>query len=451
MRSPADISSTLSRSWSRFRAALAGATNDRLVQNIGWYGLAEAAARVSRLAATVVLARMLDVAELGTAAIAITCFELARVLTSNGIGQWVVRASADRLEAACNTAFRAIVVVNCAAVVVQIGLGALLAVVWGKPEAFAMLACLAGVYVLMIPGLIPVFLLVRQNRIRALAVNSVTQIIADNALTAVLALAGFGAWAIVLPKLLTTPVWLIGALLLQRWRPSSAAGLVPMAELLRYCLPVLASEALSAARLNLDKLIVWGILGVEALGIYYFACNAGIGLSMALTSALATALYPQLAAHAARPAELLKRFQEAAKRIVLPLSAIIALQAAAAFLYVPLVFGQRWQHAVPLVALMCASAVSKPLYDAACQLLRAVAQPRLELAGALLLTVASLSALTVGLQVDLSTGVTTYAGAVFALQAALSSWAISHVAHKHARGPSHGTSLGPRPLTQTGA
>lgn len=401
------------RSWAK---ALA---HDSLLRNAGWYGLAEIVSRVSRLLTTIVLARMLSAADLGVAAIAITCFELVRVLTSNGIGQWIVRTSDDRLAAACNTAHRAAVIACLGAAAVQIAVGLGVSWLMGRGESLGMMVCLAGVYLIMIPGLVPVYLLQRDQRFRALAGVGVTQVMADNVLTAILALAGFGAWAIVLPKLLTAPVWLFGVLRLQRWRHDATAGAQPMAELVRFCAPVLGSECLTALRLNLDKLLVWALLGVEMLGVYYFAFNAGIGLSLVLTTALSNSLYPQLAALSANPAEMMKRFASASRRLVTPVAAVLALQSAAAFVYVPLVFGKHWSHAAALVAALCASAISKPFYDAACQLVRAAGSPRIELMSSAVLTTATLSALAAGLTNGLGTGIAIYAAVAFVMQAAL--------------------------------
>ena len=81
---------------------------DRLTRNIGWYGLAEAIVRVSRLVTTILLARLLLPADFGIAAIALTASELIRVLASNGIGQTIIRAREDELAAVCATAQRAV-------------------------------------------------------------------------------------------------------------------------------------------------------------------------------------------------------------------------------------------------------------------------------------------------------------------------------------------------------
>ena len=341
----------------------------RLAADIGAFGLAELAARLFRLATTVVVARLMLPAELGVAAAALTVFELVRSLANNGIGLAVVRSPVAALAATCGAAWRAGWLVCLAVAAVQ-GVAAL--ALWrlaGWGEAAVMVAVLAGVYVFMPSGLVSAYLLQREGRLREIAAIGTAQALADSGLTLALALAGFGAWAIVLPKLLTAPVWLLGVRLRRPWSDHGAQG-VSVRAVLREGAPALGSEMLATARMNLDKLLVGATLGVEALGIYWFAFNAGIGIALSLTGGLSMALLPRLAAAGGRAA-MLARFDQAVAGSVLPICGLIVLQALAVPFYVPLVFGAKWAAAAPVVAVLCASAVSRPLADAASQLLRA--------------------------------------------------------------------------------
>ena len=190
-----------------------------------------------------------------------------------------------------------------------------------------------------------------------------------------------------------------------------------MGPLFQFAFAVIGSELLVAARNNLDKFIVGAVLGVEALGIYFFVFNAGIGFALSLTGAVAASIYPHLAELADKPRDMLARYDGLLVRAVLPCAAVIALQAALALIYVPVVFGDKWAAYAGVVALLCASAVSKPLYDGAAQLMRAAGHPRIELYGSAILTLLSLTALAAALPSGLAAGVTALALTTFALQA----------------------------------
>lgn len=401
---------------------------DRLARNIGWYGLAELLVRVSRLVTTVLLARLLLPADFGLAAIALTASELIRVLASNGIGQTIIRARDDELDVVCATAQRAIHRVTAAILMLHAAAGLGLAYAYARPDLFAMTVLLGLAFLVMPFGDVRYFLVMRAQRMRVIAAVTAAQVIADNALTAILAVSGFGAWAVVLPKLLTAPIWLAGVRIAHPVAPPSSTAPRALSSMVAFSGPLLVSEMLAVARGQGDKLIVGAMLGIEALGIYYFAFNAGLGLSLSLTNALNTSLYPHLAEVAHRPAELIARFDKALRSTVLVIAALIALQAAATFLYVPIVFGQRWSFATPLVALLCLSAVAKPLGDASVQLLRAAGRTADEAKAALAFTIVQLGAFAAALTSSLIAGVFALTIVALSFQIGLALWARGRIA-----------------------
>lgn len=403
---------TLDQMWLQFRALAA----DRLVRNIGWYGLAEIANRLTRLITAVILARVLLPEDFGIAATAITIFEIISVLAMTGIGQAVGRAQNHELAAVLNTARRASTIVCLAAAALQVGIGSVIWAVTGRLDVLLMVTCLAGVYLTLPYGQVQAHLIVRANRLHVLAAIALIQVAADNMLTAGLAIAGFGAWAIVLPKLVTAPIWVLGMRHAQAWSYDPAAGHAPMVPLARFAGAVIVSDLLVAARFHLDKVLVGLVLGLEALGIYYFVFCAGIGFSLSLTGALAASAYPHLTELVATPRRLLARYDALIWQAALPVAGIIALQAALAPLYVPFVFGERWAPYAWMVAALCASAAVKPMFDCACQLLRALGLPRLELLASAGLTAIALGALMLGLQGGLATGIAALATATATTQ-----------------------------------
>ena len=389
---------------------------DRLVRNAGWFGLAEFGNRLTRLVTTVVLARWLTAEDFGVAAIAITTFEILRIIAQTGVGQAVGRVPESELEATCATAHRISWLICLATMAVQILIGWGISAYTGRPDVFWMIACCSGVYLTLPFGQIQAHLVVRANRLHVLAVIALIQVAADNLLTAAFAIGGYGAWSIVLPKLISAPIWVIGLRRAQVWKRNPAAGFAPWRPIVKFAATIVGSDIIVASRFHLDKVVVGTMLGIEGLGLYYFVFNAGVGFSLSLTSSLAASMYPHLAELASKPRELLARYDGMLLRAVAPVAGIIALQAALALVYVPVVFGARFAPEAYLVAFLCASAISKPMYDGAAQLLRIAGQPQLELVGSIALTCLSLAALASGLPLGLAAGVIALSTATFAVQ-----------------------------------
>lgn len=335
----------------------------RLVRNIGWMTAAEMVSRLGRIITAIILARSMDMAAFGVAAMAITIFELMRIFTENGIGAALIRAPDEEVDAIANSAYRLMWGVCGTLTLVQLIIGTS-AVFWlANPTIGLMLCVLAIVYLVMPFGLVHAYMLLREERLKRLAIVASSQTLADHLLTALLAILGLGAWAIVLPKILTTPIWLVGVMHGKPWKRKHAAGRHPSRDILKFSMPVLLSELAVAVREQLDKVLVSVFFGIEALGLYYFAFNAGLGLSTALNRALVSTLYPFLCAARSDGLPLHTKFRKALLMAGLPLSGVYCAQALAALIYVPILFGEDWHHGAPLVALLCLGGPARLLVD----------------------------------------------------------------------------------------
>ena len=342
----------------------------QLARGMGAYGSAELAARAVRLATTIVIARQLAPEIVGEAALALSVFELVRILERTGTGQQIVRAPSHLLEATCNTVRRFYLVWTGVLMLVQCAVAAVLALAFGRPFAGEMLAALALVYPFMAFGHVQFFLAQRNGAVGALARIGAIQTIADQVLTAVMLLNWASPWSIVLPKLLTAPIWMIMARRSAHWQRDPLAGMQPLGEVLRYAGPVLLADGLTAIRTQGDNLIVAATLGTTALGTYFFAFNAGIGILTSLIGAFGSVVFPMLCkATAGHPRIVVLR--RAALAGLVGFGGLVALQALAAPWYVPLVFGARWSFAAPYIATMCLAGIPLVLSQLTASWLRA--------------------------------------------------------------------------------
>lgn len=363
------------------------------------YGSAEAATRLVRLAAILVVARQISPEMLGTAALALSLFELVRVLTNVGIGQRIIVASEDELASICRTALRLFWVICGGVMVVQLCAAAVAWTVFDHAEVASMLVVLSLVYAFMPAGLVQIFLAMRNQRMGATARVVAGQNIADSALTVALVLVWPSAWAIVLPKVLTAPVWLVLARGTISWSPDRAVIPAPISAFASYGPAVLGSELVNALRLHADKLLIGAILGTEALGIYFFAFNAGLGITQSLVSASNLVLFPHLAKHQGRGADgEFIRAMMTALAVIIPL---VAAQVLLAPYYVPVVFGEKWIVAIPYLSLLACAALPLLVGSMLGARLRAQGQPFAETLFMGSAATAALIGLTIGAQISL--------------------------------------------------
>jgi len=339
---------------------------NQFLLNFGWLGISEIFVRVTRLLTAVVLARVMDPLLFGLAALVLTVNELIRVFNRNGIGAKIVQCSEGDLHAIANTAYRLNFIFCISLFVIQCSLAYPLAQFYATPELVPMLQVLSLTYLLMPFGMVQASLVQREQRLKTTALIDGGQVGIDNLVTTILAVVGLGAWAIVLPKFLTSPIWVFGYRRAHQWKPSGKFLYFSLwQDVARFGRYYLSIELLKTARLNLDNMIIGRVLGMEALGLYYFARNAGLGFSLTLINAINSALYPNLCEVKNNATELKARFIRNLKQIALIALPLISLQAGLAFIYVPIVFGAQWVNAIPILTLLCLSALPRPLAESA--------------------------------------------------------------------------------------
>lgn len=411
---PADVSIS-----ARIAAALRRVVARGLAADLLAMGSAQIVIRLSRLAATIVLARLLMPEDFGRAAVVLTVYELVALMTRNGIAAKVVQASPERVAAIAETAQALTWIVCIGLMVLQIVLAVPVATAFGDASLALPIAAMAPIFLASPLSNIQSAFLQREGRVRRIALAGAVQVVVDNVLTTILALAGLGLWAIVLPKLLVAPIWVGFLRWGHAWRPARPFGLgggfAGAGEILRFGKSVIGIELMTTVQANVDNLLVGWFLGAEALGLYYFAFNAGLGISLGLVNAFGVAVYPHLCAVQDDGAELRRRFRSTLRTLALLVTPLVLLQVLLAPVYVPLVFGAHWQPAIPVLMVICLSALPRPLASATSQLLKALGRPEIELRWQTALTIA----LTIALIGAAQIGILAVAIAVLVVQVAV--------------------------------
>ncbi|NEO66397.1 MAG: oligosaccharide flippase family protein, partial [Moorea sp. SIO4G2] len=227
----------------------------------------------------------------------------------------------------------------------------------------------------------------RENRLKITAFANATQAILSNIITVILAILGMGVWAVVWAMVLSTPVHIVINYRNHPWRAPKSFKLEQWQSVLSFGGNILGVELLEKLRSNLDYLLVGGFLGVEALGLYFFAFSAGLGISQNVIKLFTSSLFPYLCAVRENLTQLKERYFSSLKTTAIIVLPLIILQASLAPLYVPIVFGQKWVGAIPILILICLSALPLPLTNTTTQLLNAVGKAQINLYWNLIFTV----------------------------------------------------------------
>jgi O-antigen/teichoic acid export membrane protein len=360
----------------------------RYIRNVGWLGAAELFNRIFRLGATVTLARVFSTEDYGLMAFIYTTFDIASVFTfRHGISAKIIQAEEKQLATIANTSYWLNWFMCIGIFLLQCAASFPIAYFYNNNKLILPLCASALVYLTFPLFMVNSAIIERENRLKVTAMCNVGQSFVSNIIIVALTLSGMGIWSIVLAMLLANPVWIFITWRYSSWRPPRKFNIEGWQEITNFGKNLLGVEILTKLRMNLDYLIVGKFLGVEALGMYFFAFNAGSGITTNVVYALNSALFPHLCEVRADQKQLRKQYYKSLKSNALILVPLVLLQSGLAPFYVPIVFGDKWIPAIPILIMVCLSVIPRSFAWTASILLNSVNKTHISLYLDLIFTV----------------------------------------------------------------
>ncbi|MCJ8279467.1 MAG: lipopolysaccharide biosynthesis protein [Rivularia sp. ALOHA_DT_140] len=348
--------------------------SSQFIRNIGYLAGGELVNRVFRLGVTVILARLLTPEDYGLAAIVLTVRELSVVFSLKfGIAGKLIQASEEDLNDLINTSYWLSWIACICIFIIQCTVAFPIAWFYQTNKVILPI-CIVSFYHLVVPNFVIQWALIeRENRMKLTALTQTCESVINNLFTLSLAILGMGVWAIVLPAVVSSPfVWLYFGYKYHSWRPNSNFTLYRWQEIFAFGKNILAFQLLDNLRNYLDYLLVGKFLGIQALGFYYFAFNAGLGISLSIMNSFIAALNPHLCQARSSLNQLKKRYFSSLITLTKIFIPLVILQSSLAPFYVPIIFGEKWIGAIPVLVIICLSALPRPFAMATSMLLQAI-------------------------------------------------------------------------------
>lgn len=236
-----------------------------------WAGLSYAGGKILVFVATLVLARLLVPSEFGVVAFALAVIYYLEYVTDLGLGAALIyRADAEDPRVS-STAFWIGLLGAVVLFVVAWFAAPLLASVGPGDSVVWLFRVLALQFVFSALGKAHEYRLRRTLQFRRLFWPELSSGLAKGVVSIALALAGAGAWSLVIGQLVGTLSQSIALWLVHPFRPSLTISRRHAAPMMRFGLGIVAVGLLGQGAKNFDYLVVGAQLGATALGVYYLA------------------------------------------------------------------------------------------------------------------------------------------------------------------------------------
>lgn len=220
-----------------------------------------------RLLTLVVLARLLEPSDFGLVAMATVVVGFLDVFGTGGLLAATIQRG-QVSDAQVSTLFWVNLALGTAICAICLAAAPFISAFYGNPAAGTLTASLAPVFVLNALSTQHMALLQRRLRYVAIATIEVSAQLLSSVLSIVLAIAGFGYWALAI-GLLALPVFtVIGSWTAVRWMPSRPALSHGVGEMLMFGGTLTLNNAIVYIGYNLEKVLLARNFGSETLGLY---------------------------------------------------------------------------------------------------------------------------------------------------------------------------------------
>jgi O-antigen/teichoic acid export membrane protein len=327
----------------------------RTLRGMFWAYGAYVGGRAIVLVSTAILARVLTPKDFGVVALAVVFMTFMETIQDLGLTQALIVSSDEETPARAQTTFVWTVAIGALLALVISGLSPLVADFFRQPSLRAIVPVLGLSFFIESLGATHDSLARRRLDYRVRTVAEGADVITRGAVGIALALAGLGAWALVLGYLVGTIARTSALWRLVPFRPRWRFTREHLGSLARLGGVLTLVDVGSAFARNLDYLFVGRVLGATSLGLYTIGFRLPELLIMNVSVVAANVLFPAYSALAAEHRErgFLMSLRYLAV-IVLPVGAGLALLAHP---FVLALFGPHWTRSIEVTQVLVAYAV----------------------------------------------------------------------------------------------
>ncbi|MFZ5709307.1 MAG: oligosaccharide flippase family protein [Pseudomonadota bacterium] len=298
-----------------------------------------------------VLARMLGAESFGILAMAGVFVTLSEFLVRDSVSEGLL-SNPSPTRADLNAAFWLLAGFGAVLFAAVTAAAPALAALYGQPEIARLVPWLMTTVPLIAATAVPVAILRRELRFRALAIRAIAGVVAGGAVGIGMAAAGYGVWSLLGQRLAVVVTNIALAWVAVDWRPGLETDRQSLRRAAHFGGAVAGLRAAELAAAQAPALLLGATLGPVAVGFYTVAWRIVELLSFLIVTPVRVAAQPVFAAisrEGGRSSDLLVALARLAGPVGFPLFAGVAILARP---FVEVAVGPDWADAAPILAVL---------------------------------------------------------------------------------------------------
>ncbi|HKT74167.1 MAG TPA: MOP flippase family protein [Steroidobacteraceae bacterium] len=319
----------------------------KVIQGVSWSVLARLGSQLFQLAFSVVLARLLSPVEFGEMGMLIVFTGFAQALADCGLTSALIQRQ-EITEAHRSTTFWLQLIVGWLLAVAFFCGAPLIAAFYDLPELATLIRAVSCVFVIQAWAQTQYSLLLKELKFKQVAIATVGSTVAAGVLAVILALRGYGVWALVWQSVAGAAVTSILVKMQSSWRPRFVLDTAAIKDLGGYAAYLTAHSSLNYWLRNGDNLLIGKVLGAQQLGIYARAYTLMLLPINNVSAVLGQVMFPALSMLQSEPARFSRSYLAATRMIAFVSFPLMAGAAILAEPFINLLLGGKWAQVIPV-------------------------------------------------------------------------------------------------------
>jgi O-antigen/teichoic acid export membrane protein len=330
---------------------MSDALGSRIRSGLAWKAGSQILLQVSRMVVALVLARLLAPHDWGLAAMVLVVSAFVVVFTDSALISALIQRR-DLRDEDKSTVFWLSGGVGLLLMLGGFALAGPLAAFYGEPEIRSLFAALSVGFFVSSLKTTQTALLLREMQFRQLELRQMAATVVGATVGISVALAHYGAWAIIAQQLAETAILTLLLWFATPWRPSLVFSVASLGRFGGFAGNLFAENLLYQTGRNLSNLLVGRFLGAASVGAFLLATNVILVPFSRIAGPLQQVFFPafsQIRDDRERMADIWIRATRLVALISIPSLVGLAIVAPD---FVEVVLGPKWSEAIPVIQIL---------------------------------------------------------------------------------------------------
>jgi len=209
---------------------------------------------------------------------------------------------------------------------------------------------------------------------------------------------GLGVYALILQSIVSSMVRLVMIMLYKRWLPRFYFNFKEIKHMIWYSLKFKVSQMAMYFERNIDYLILGKFFTSAILGYYAFAYNIMYTPVKRISYIFSEVLFPSFSSFKNDKEKIINGYFKSVNLIALVSIPAMAILAFNADFIIHLVFGQKWNEAIPIVRILCFAGAVQSISQFGGVIFSSIGKPEVTFYVSLVRTVLTVLAIIIGVQ-----------------------------------------------------